>query len=615
MHSRPYRTAGALAILAVLLIAWGRYGPVIAQQPGPNPQDPGAVLAPSGLQPSSAFTYQGQLRKNGAPVNGSCNTSFSLWDEASGGAQIGGTVTSATLGVKNGLFTIALDFGWGAFSGEARWLQTAVGCGEVQVTLVPRTALHPAPYAFALPGMRTFPGNPANYAGPSMNVVGGLLGEASGNVVATNTHNSAISGGSGNRVEPYVVATGVEDEYAYRCGDFATHSVIAGGADNVIGGLGIDWGWWYWDCVSSSRANSIGGGAENSITGTGVTYNSIGGGYSNRIEGDYAFTHYNVYNNRANVIGGGRTNRMLIEGSESNMIGGGADNAITGTNAQGVVVAGGVGNRVAADGLASGGHFIGGAVGSVIGGGGDNYIHGDDEFGSSYATIAGGRSNQIKRGQNNWSAQYSTIPGGYRNLAAAPYAFAAGTEAKAIHQGAFVWADGPEYESFEYTNPLTSTAQNQFLIRASGGVTMFTNSNATVGARLPAGSGSWVSLSDRAMKANVARADPRAVLEAVVSLPVSTWNYTSQDASIRHIGPMAQDFYAAFGVGESDTGISTVDAQGVALAAIQGLKAENDELRARLDRLEQERGNSQVGLWAFALGVVVLGGVLAVRRR
>ena len=84
------------------------------------------------------------------------------------------------------------------------------------------------------------------------------------------------------------------------------------------------------------------------------------------------------------------------------------------------------------------------------------------------------------------------------------------------------------------------------------------------------------------------------VLAKVVALPLSTWNYKSQDAAIRHIGPMAQDFKAAFSVGETDTGISTVDADGVALAAIQGLnqklaetRAENAELRARLEKLEQ----------------------------
>ena len=79
---------------------------------------------------------------------------------------------------------------------------------------------------------------------------------------------------------------------------------------------------------------------------------------------------------------------------------------------------------------------------------------------------------------------------------------------------------------------------------------------------------------------------------------MSTWNYKSQPASVRHNGPTAQDFKAAFGVGESDTGISTVDAQGVALAAVQGLNqklveelsrrdAEMAELSGRVEKLEQ----------------------------
>ncbi len=72
----------------------------------------------------------------------------------------------------------------------------------------------------------------------------------------------------------------------------------------------------------------------------------------------------------------------------------------------------------------------------------------------------------------------------------------------------------------------------------------------------------------------------------VAALPLSTWNLMSQDPSIRHMGPMAQDFYAAFGLGEDDLHISTVDADGVALAAIQGLNQALQEKEARINRLE-----------------------------
>jgi len=76
------------------------------------------------------------------------------------------------------------------------------------------------------------------------------------------------------------------------------------------------------------------------------------------------------------------------------------------------------------------------------------------------------------------------------------------------------------------------------------------------------------------------------ILDKVAALPMATWNYKSQDKTIRHMGPMAQDFKAAFELGENDRTITTVDADGVALAAIQGLNqkidAENKELRSAL---------------------------------
>jgi hypothetical protein len=64
------------------------------------------------------------------------------------------------------------------------------------------------------------------------------------------------------------------------------------------------------------------------------------------------------------------------------------------------------------------------------------------------------------------------------------------------------------------------------------------------------------------------------------------WNYKSEDATVRHIGPTAQDFYAAFGLGGDDRSISTIDPSGVALAAIQELYRENKQLRERVEKLE-----------------------------
>ncbi|MEQ8998764.1 MAG: tail fiber domain-containing protein [Coleofasciculus sp. B1-GNL1-01] len=103
------------------------------------------------------------------------------------------------------------------------------------------------------------------------------------------------------------------------------------------------------------------------------------------------------------------------------------------------------------------------------------------------------------------------------------------------------------------------------------------------------------SRSDRNQKANFAKADVQEILGKVAALPITTWNYKNENANIRHIGPMAQDFATAFNVGEDNRFINTVDANGVALAAIQALSqklqqkdAEIRTMSTQLDALRQE---------------------------
>jgi hypothetical protein len=106
--------------------------------------------------------------------------------------------------------------------------------------------------------------------------------------------------------------------------------------------------------------------------------------------------------------------------------------------------------------------------------------------------------------------------------------------------------------------------------------------------------GQCVVNSDRNLKGNFASVDPADLLARVAALPIASWNYIGDDPSVRHIGPVAQDFAAAFGVGSDDRHIHPVDGQGVALAAIQGLLAEVERLRQenaalarRLDAIER----------------------------
>jgi len=136
---------------------------------------------------------------------------------------------------------------------------------------------------------------------------------------------------------------------------------------------------------------------------------------------------------------------------------------------------------------------------------------------------------------------------------------------------------------------VSSTYNNQVTFRASGGFRIYTSAALTSGVEVAAGSGSWTSLSDAKAKEGFEPVDAEAVLEKVSQLPITTWRYKGQSEQIRHMGPTAQDFYAAFGLGDlPGRGITTIDADGVALAAIQALAKQNAELRKRIERLEQQ---------------------------
>jgi hypothetical protein len=290
--------------------------------------------------------------------------------------------------------------------------------------------------------------------------------------------------------------------------------------------------------------NVIGGFSGNNVTAGAGGATIAGGGDSVEVNAVY---------DDFDTVGGGRNN---VAGLVSSPLGGRTD----------ATVAGGHSN-------------IASSIEATVGGGGQNEASGLD------SVVGGG-------GGNTASGSYSTVPGGISNFATGTYSFAAGCAANAnFHTGAFVWGDGT-------CNGPAATADNQFIAVASGGFYLYSNSGRTAGVTLAAGGGSWSAVSDRNVKDHLAAVDGREVLQRVLALPVASWNYVSQDPSIRHIGPMAQDFYAAFHVGEDDRHITQVDEGGVALAAIQGLnqklmdelaktEAEVSELKARIAQLER----------------------------
>jgi hypothetical protein len=125
------------------------------------------------------------------------------------------------------------------------------------------------------------------------------------------------------------------------------------------------------------------------------------------------------------------------------------------------------------------------------------------------------------------------------------------------------------------------SANNEFSVRAAGGVRFFTNSAMNLGVSLAAGGTSWNVISDRTRKTDFLALDGESLLERVRQVPASTWRYIDQeDRSIRHIGPMAQDFHRAFGLNADSTTINMSDLDGVNLAAVQALLVRTDRLRA-----------------------------------
>jgi trimeric autotransporter adhesin len=231
----------------------------------------------------------------------------------------------------------------------------------------------------------------------------------------------------------------------------------------------------------------------------------------------------------------------------------------------------------------------GGTVSTVVGG------YANDASGA-FATVAGGYSNvatglysTVSGGFLNTSAgNSSTVPGGYGNNALGDYSFAGGCEATTSYPGSFVWAGG--INDLEFCSATSDTQQGQFVVAASGGFYFYTSTSGASGsgATLASGSGSWSSLSDRNIKAHFLAIDPSSLLEKIAAMPISTWNYKTQDDSIRHLGPTAQDFHEAFGLGEDDKHISTVDAQGVALAGVQALYQTVMQLKQNLADKDQE---------------------------
>ncbi|MDB6070183.1 MAG: hypothetical protein JWL81_1354 [Verrucomicrobiales bacterium] len=563
----------------------------------------------TGTVNAPAFTGSG-TGLSGVAILGASNT-------FSGNQNFGGTV-NATAFVGNGgsLTGVAKLSGGNAFTGN----QTINGIVTVPLLIGPAGAAlalgstGAQPVELSAGGfkvLRLLPGAAADEPN--------LIGGSSVNTIGAGTTRSVIGGGGGPAA-PNSILAGFNS------------ATIAGGSNNTAGESNATVGGGTGNTAAGNSA-TVAGGEGNKAE---IVRATVGGGYFNTANNDSATVgggYQNVSSGDSSTVSGGWLNKAV--GGQS-AVGGGYNNVIAVT-AERSVIAGGSENEITED-------------DGAIGGGYDNTVSGDSgTVAGGWLNAATGVASAIGGGYGNTAAGVdSMIPGGFNCSATGSYSFAAGTRAKALHFGSWVWGDGQDVD-------FASTGNNQFLIRASGNVGINKNNPASTldvngtlaasgtlsgggtvivdaanantgnfnsGPGLRFGSGtsgeglfskrttgsnqfgldfttnfasrlsisnggtvsmtgtciaqSFVPTSDRNAKENFASVDPLEVLEKVAALPITRWNFKT-DTEVAHIGPMAQDFHAAFHVGPDDRHIATVDADGVALAAIQGLNRKVEE--------------------------------------
>jgi hypothetical protein len=233
---------------------------------------------------------------------------------------------------------------------------------------------------------------------------------------------------------------------------------------------------------------------------------------------------------------------------------------------------------------------------STVGGGNSN------EARNGNSTVGGGSNNVADQGgtvgggsDNRALADASTVPGGYDNVAEGNGSFAAGTGAKARYDGSIVFS--ANYPSVS-DDTISAGGDDQFVIRADGGMYITNTSeqatynpsrliNTSTGAYLGT-DGMWHDSSDRALKENFEPVDGEALLEKIAELPVTRWNYKSDEEKSVHIGPVAQDFHEILGIGSDDRTIAALDEAGVSLAAIQKLYEKSRGQESEIEELKKE---------------------------
>lgn len=599
----------------------------------------GLVLFPSSAT-GARFTYHGDLMDGDAPAQGRYQLRLRALAAHDATVAISPATELPSVDVVEGRFSVEVDLP--EADGPITWVEVSVrgseGDYEVLGDPLPVSKVNGAcPGAWALDGNSGVPvgsflglADPADSRPLQLHVKGARVAEFAPASVNDYGNAPSVALGSSNNVASAAGATvggggstlsTPNSPPCPGCRNAATaaFATVAGGRSNLAG----------------DGAAAIGGGTANTAAGL---FNTIAGGTGNLADGVAGASIGGGSNNQASglnsTVAGGSDN--LAGGSEA-FVGGGEENRAEGTYAS---VLGGRGN------IATG-------RGATVAGGVENVAAGINGFAAGFASCAGGDYSvalgHMARTRNGGQAEDGSC-GGFENSGdangdAGSFVFADGQAAifrstgdnqflvrasagvaintppppnGAIELTVQTDADDTDYANLWlrqrtvnqngilisvgdgagsnnagfYIDHYNGTAQARRLeLAPNGAVAIRSNvTQANTGVTMAANAGSWSSLSDRRLKTAIAPIDTGAVLDRLMAMPLTSWSYIAQGTTVRHVGPMAQDFAAAFGLGENDTTISTIDADGIALAAIQGLNrrltTENADLRARLEALE-----------------------------
>jgi hypothetical protein len=604
------------------------------------------ALAGNALAQSSAFNYQGRLNDTGSAASGTFQFQFKLYDAVAGGSQVGATLNDVPVAVANGVFSVGLDFGAAAFSGGDRFLEVSVRktANDSYTPLTPRQKINSAPYANKANSANTannFSGNLSGDVSGTQNatVVNSVGGQTSTNIAASvqatnnatsvNTPNTIVKRDANGRF----IASGV----TFGDGTTLTTANVGGGA-NLLTSQNNWTGQNTFNGISLNNTNLV--NVANPVGATdGVNKQYVDANTIRFVPGNTPQLSVGDANGTATMVNlrGQSTCCGQTSGFADFKVFQNGSFVASGNLGIGVSPMEGKGYRTSwytyKGAFRSGyadlewddvntGFFSWAGGSNSMASGLYSFAFGDTNFARSTSSIAFGSGNEVKgaagfsAGAGNRVCDTYGVALGNNARSGGPYingkcdpetfnirglaAVAIGYNVTADQDhsmalgkfasnngfsGTFIWGDGSAQAS---ADTFKNTANNEVAFRATGGFRFRTNLSGTTGCNLPAGSGVFNCTSSRYTKENFVAVKGTDILSKLRLIPITSWNYIDEGGKIRHIGPMAEDFFTQFNLGVGNTSIGVQDLAGVSLAAVKELDTQLQEKNAEIERLQSE---------------------------